>query len=127
MGNIALAARERIYAPTWGDKMTYMMFKELRVLAHLIRKGYVYTVRHYPAKPPLVRDVVDGEHNFYGLHVGIMTVQRLPKTKKIRERTLKAHLHGSGFSNLGVWLDVIEELHKAHKTLWLLEAHIVGG
>lgn len=104
------------------NAMTYMMFKEPKVLKHLRKQGYVYTVRHYPAKPPYIREAVDAKKNDVGFKVTIETIALYRDGGIPFDANLMLYASSSGFNSFEEWKEAIERQHTHNENLWILKA-----
>jgi len=96
----------------------WINFSEERVFKFLVNYGEVYTVRHYPAKCPLIRRVRRGKE--------IMKFDVVLETiLKIRSYDdLKPYVSKSGFETLEQWKEAIRSHYAKRKDLWLLRVYI---
>jgi len=95
----------------------WINFSEERVFRFLVNYGEVYTVRHYPARSPLIRRVRRGREIKFDVI--------LENVLKIRSyNDLKPYVSKSGFETLEQWKEAIRRLHGKRKDLWLLRVYI---
>jgi len=100
----------------------WIYFNEPVVFDYLSKNGFVYTVRGYPAKYPLVRFVKRGRNPSY-FPVKMETVL---KVKSIGEEpnyeVLRAYVGESGFADWLSWVKTLKYYYVGEKELWLLKA-----
>ena len=100
----------------------WISFNEPKVLEFLLSKGYIYTIRHYPARPPRIRSVKQGR-KFLGFKVEIETIQKVASFGVIyAEDVLSGRVSESGFQSLTEWKAAVARQHKDRGELWLLRA-----
>lgn len=119
----------------------WLSINEPKVYAFLKANGFVYTVRHYPAKEPFIRQVMVGR-KLTGEKVSIISTQyparnlEVPPHESLYLRVgfLRKYVHISGFASAEEWDEAISRqhmkpintLHVKHKTLWLLRVELVN-